>query len=165
MPLEFVLPLGFRPRALVSKIFSAVRVGGKWFTHKSRGSHKLPAADERGSRAAPSPSCAQAGGEGGGSRGAAHLPPPPVPRMDGWNSSLMPARGRGLLLNPHPPGSFFYEPPTGRSLHNDGGDDDNNKWLITVITKPAPAAPGLGVRGGAGRRGDPAGRLSPAPSP
>lgn len=103
------------------------------------------------------PSCAQAGGEGGGSRGAAHLPPPPVPRMDGWNSSVMPVRGRGLPFNPHPPGSFFYEPPTGRSLHNDGGDDDNNKRLITVITKPAPAAPGRGTPRGAS--------LLPVPAP
>lgn len=94
MPLEFVLPLGFCPRVLVSKIFSAVRRVESDLHTKAGGSHKLPAADERGSRAAPSSSYAQAGGEGGGSA--------PVPRgrstptvsiLNGWNSSVMPAWG------------------------------------------------------------------------
>lgn len=59
MPLEFVLPLGVRPRALVSKIFSAVgRVGSDLRTEVGGLTHS---GQERSPGAAPSPSLAQAG--------------------------------------------------------------------------------------------------------
>lgn len=43
MPLEFLLPPGFCPRAQVSKLFFAVEMGGK-INIKAGGTHKLSAA-------------------------------------------------------------------------------------------------------------------------
>lgn len=73
MPAVVPLPLGFCPRVQVSELFSAVRMGGNQFKHKSWGVSRTPSCrrwtseGEHGTRAGPGATHARAGGESGGS--------------------------------------------------------------------------------------------------